>query len=371
MKEFRAVQVETINRPENRMTNTSRVCAKCGATVFADAPQGFCSVCLFRTGLGALAEENDAALEPTAPMQMDFGDYELLEEIGRGGQGVVYRARQKSLNRTVALKVIGLGQWSSTPHLRRFRRDAEAAASLEHPQIVPIYEIGERDGSCYFSMKFVEGGQLDEVVKREPMSTQRAAELLVKIARTVQFAHEHGILHRDIKPGNILLDRHGEPHLTDFGLARLIEQESTVTNSLDVLGTPSYMAPEQAAGRAKELTAAVDVYSLGAVFYQMLTGEPPFAGGTTYETIRMVLESEPRNPRVRNPKVDVDLATICLKCLEKDPPRRYATALALAEDLERWLRHEPIQARPTNVFRRAGKWVRRNPTTAALVPALV
>jgi serine/threonine-protein kinase len=192
---------------------------------------------------------------------LEFGDYELLEEIGRGGQGVVYRARQKSLNRTVALKVIGLGHWASTPHLKRFRHEAEAAASLEHPQIVPIYEIGERDGSCYFSMKFVEGGQLDEVVKREPMSIRRAAELLVKISRTVQFAHEHGILHRDIKPGNILLDRHGEPHLTDFGLARLIEQESTVTNSFDVLGTPSYMAPEQAAGNTKELTAAADVYA--------------------------------------------------------------------------------------------------------------
>ena len=297
-------------------------------------------------------------------MEMEFGDYALLEEIGRGGQGVVYRARQKSLNRTVALKVIGLGQWSSTPHLRRFRHEAEAAARLEHPQIVPIYEIGERDGSCYFSMKFVEGGQLDQIVRREPMSTRRAAELLVKIARTVQFAHEHGILHRDIKPGNILLDQNGEPHLTDFGLARLIEQESTVTNSFDVLGTPSYMAPEQAAGHVKKLSPAADVYSLGAVFYQMLTGQPPFAGGTTYETIRMVLESEPRSPRLWNPKVDVDLATICLKCLEKEPQRRYPSALALAEDLERWLRREPIRARRTGFFTRGRKWLQRNPTTA-------
>ena len=179
---------------------------------------------------------------------MEFGDYELLEEIGRGGQGVVYRARQKSLNRTVALKVIGLGPWATEAHLKRFRREAEAAASLEHPGIVPIYEVGERDGSCYFSMKFVEGGQLDEVVKREPMSIRHAAELIAKVARTVQYAHEHGILHRDIKPGNILLDQKGEPHLTDFGLARLVETESTVTRTLDVLGTPSYMAPEQAAG---------------------------------------------------------------------------------------------------------------------------
>ncbi len=353
------------------MINTARVCAKCGAAVFADEPRGFCSVCLFRTGLGEFGEENDAAPEPAAaPIQMDFGDYELLEEIGRGGQGVVYRARQKSLNRTVALKVIGLGRWASTPHLKRFRHEAEAAASLEHPQIVPIYEIGERDGSCYFSMKFVEGGQLDEVVRRERMSTRHAAELVVKIARTVQFAHERGILHRDIKPGNILLDRHGEPHLTDFGLARLIEQESTVTNSFDVMGTPSYMAPEQAAGRTKELTAATDVYALGAVFYQMLTGQPPFAGGTTYETIRLVIETEPRNPRLWNPKVDVDLATICLKCLEKDQKKRYETAEALAQDVERWLRHEPIRARRAGVITRSRKWVRRNPATAISVVSM-
>jgi serine/threonine protein kinase/tetratricopeptide (TPR) repeat protein len=300
-------------------------------------------------------------------MQMEFGDYELLEEIGRGGQGVVYRARQKSLNRTVALKVIALGQWSSTPHLKRFRHEAEAAASLEHPQIVPIYEIGERDGSCYFSMKFVEGGQLDEVVKREPMSPRRAAELLVKIARTVQFAHEHGILHRDIKPGNILLDRQGEPHLTDFGLARLLEQESTITHSSDVLGTPSYMSPEQAAGRTKELTPATDVCALGAVFYHMLTGQPPFAGGTTYETVKLLLETEPRRPRLLNPKVDRDLSAICLKCLEKDPQRRYPAAAGLAEDLEHWLKHEPISAKPSGFFTHARKWVRRKPAIAAVI----
>ena len=178
----------------------------------------------------------------------ELGDYELLEEIGRGGQGVVFRARQKSLNRTVALKVISLGQWASKAHLKRFRLEAEAAARLEHPGIVPIHEVGERDGSCYFSMKFVEGGQLDEVARREPMPIRRAVELIAKVARTVHYAHEHGILHRDIKPGNILLDAKGEPHLTDFGLARLVESESSVTHTLDVLGTPSYMAPEQAVG---------------------------------------------------------------------------------------------------------------------------
>jgi serine/threonine-protein kinase len=300
-------------------------------------------------------------------MITDFGDYELLEEIGRGGQGVVYRARQKSLNRIVALKVIGPAHRATEAHVKRFRREAEAAARLEYPGIVPIHEVGERDGQCYFSMKFVEGGQLDEVVRRAPMSIREAAELIAKVAHTVHYAHEHGILHRDIKPGNILLDQNGEPHLTDFGLARLMETESTVTGTMDVLGTPSYMAPEQAAGHNEQLTAASDVYGLGAAFYQLLTGHPPFAGGTTYETFRMVLEQEPRQPRLWNRKVDRDLATICLKCLEKDPKRRYSSALALAEDLERWLRHQPILGRRTGVFTRGKKWLRRNPTMALLL----
>jgi TolB-like protein/Tfp pilus assembly protein PilF len=351
------------------MTTVMHVCGKCGAKIFADAPQGLCSLCLFKTGLG-LAPDGGPVDEPSAPMR-EFGDYELLEEIGRGGQAVVYRARQKSLNRTVALKLIGLGQWSSTPHLKRFRHEAEAAASLEHPQIVPIYEIGERDGFCYFSMQFIEGGQLDELVRREPVPIQRAAELIAKVARTVHYAHEHHILHRDIKPGNVLLDRQGEPHLTDFGLARLVETETTVTRTLEVLGTPSYMAPEQAVGNNARVTRATDVYGLGAVLYELLTAHPPFAGGTTYETIRLVLDTEPRQPRLLNPKIDRDLNTICLKCLEKDPQRRYSSALALAEDLERWLKHEPIRARRTGLVTRGRKWVRRNPTSALLAASLV
>ena len=254
----------------------------------------------------------------TAPTLGEFGDYELLEEIGRGGQGVVFRARQKSLNRTVALKIIGLGQWASKAHLKRFRLEAEAAASVNHPCIVPIYEVGERDGSCYFSMALVDGGQLDAIANKQPMPLRRAAELIAKLARSVHYAHEHGILHRDIKPGNILLDKSGEPRLTDFGLARLLESESTITRTLEVMGTPSYMAPEQAAGETAKLTSATDVYGLGAVFYQLLTGHPPFAGGTTYETIRLLLNTNPRQPRLLNRKVDHDLSTIRLKCLEKD-----------------------------------------------------
>jgi serine/threonine-protein kinase len=323
-------------------------------------------VCLFKTGLASLDSENGEAPEPTvARMLKDFGDYELLEEIGRGGQGVVYRARQKSLNRIVALKVIGLAHWATQAHVKRFRMEAEAAASLDDPRIVPIYEIGERDGACYYSMKFIEGGHLDKIIGSHPMPGRKAAELMAKLAHTLHHAHQHSVVHRDVKPGNILLDAKGEPHLTDFGLARLAETESTVTRTLEVLGTPSYMAPEQAAGNNRLLTRATDVYGLGAVLYQLLTGHPPFAGGTTYETIRLLCDTEPRNPRVLNSKIDRDLSTICLKSIEKDPKRRYSSALALAQDLERWLKHEPIQARRTGVFARSGKWVARNPKLVA------
>jgi serine/threonine protein kinase/tetratricopeptide (TPR) repeat protein len=366
------------------MTTTSRFCRKCGATVPPDSPEESCGACLLEMALGsdeAEREEGGSASPktihpfgervPPSALLMDFGDYELLEQIGRGGQGVVFRARQKSLNRTVALKVINLGQWASKAHLKRFRLEAEAAARLEHPGIVPIHDVGERDGSCYFSMKFIEGGQLDEVVKRTPMSIRQAVELIAKVARTVHYAHEHGILHRDIKPGNILLDANGEPHLTDFGLARLVESESSVTQTLDVLGTPSYMAPEQAVGNNAAVSNATDVYGLGAVLYQLLTGQPPFAGGTTYETIKLLEDTEPRQPRLLNPKIDRDLSTICLKCLEKDPKRRYSSALALAEDLERWLKHEPILARHTGITGRSRKWVRRNPSSALLTASLI
>src|SRR6478752_9304233 len=253
------------------MIRVIRICRKCGAKIFSDVPEGLCPRCVLKSALGnfpdaavaggvdpgcsdtpSSADENGAPNNKksasAAELLGELGDYELLEEVGRGGQGVVFRARQKSLNRIVALKVISLGQWASKEHLKRFRREAEAAASLDNPGIVPIYDVGERDGSCYFSMKFIEGGQLDEVVRQRPLSTREAAELIAKVARTVHYAHEHGILHRDIKPGNILLDQKGEPHLTDFGLARLVESESTVTRTVEVLGTPSYMAPEQAAG---------------------------------------------------------------------------------------------------------------------------
>src|SRR5262245_42674464 len=377
------------------MMTVLRFCRRCGAEIPSDAPEEGCASCLLQVGLGLPPDTSsrpglttvvtesfarDEAIGAASPVKIpdhagellgELGDYELLEVVGRGGQGVVYRARQKSLDRAVALKVIGLGHWATEAHLKRFRREAEAAARLDHPGMVPIYEVGERDGSCYFSMQFIEGGQLDEVVKREPMPIRLGTELIAKVARTVHYAHEHGILHRDVKPENILLDQRGEPHLTDFGLARLLETESTVTRTLEVLGTPSYMAPEQAAGNNARLTSATDVYGLGAVLYQLLTGHAPFAGGTTYETIKLLLDSEPRPPRQLNPKINRELSTICLKCLEKDPQRRYSSAVGLAEDLEHWLKHEPIRAKPSGFFTRGRKWVRRNPSTAALVALLV
>src|SRR5438874_3075081 len=393
MEEFHGVQ-EGARTNDSTMIKVIRICRKCGAKIFSDAPEALCARCVLKSALSGLAGASvaggvdpghsatpSAADENGAPNNKksasaaellgELGDYELLEEVGRGGQGVVFRARQKSLNRTVALKVINLGQWASQAHLRRFRLEAEAAARLEHPGIVPIHEVGERDGSCYFSMKFVEGGQLDEVVRRKPMSIRQAAELIAKVAHTVHYAHEHGIVHRDIKPGNILLDVKGKPHLTDFGLARLIETESAMTRTMEVLGTPSYMAPEQAVGNNAAISSLTDVYGLGAVLYQLLTGQPPFAGGTTYETIKLLLDTEPRSPRLLNPKIDRDLSTICLKCLEKDSQRRYPSALALAEDIERWLKHEPIQARHIGIFTRGRKWVRRNPTSALLAASLV
>ena len=349
-------------------STTQSVCVRCGARVASTVGwRDVCVHCLLRSVLDPEHVDHDGTLKRSddgAPIE--FGDYELLGEIGRGGQGLVFRARQMSLNRTVALKIISLGQWASKAHLKRFRREAEAAASLDHPGIVPIYEVGEHEGQYYFSMKFVEGGQLDEVVKREPLSIRRAAELIAKVARTVHYAHQHGILHCDIKPGNILLDSNSEPHLTDFGIARLVETESDVTRTLEVLGTPGYMAPEQAMGRNKQLTSATDVYGLGAVLYQLLTRHPPFAGETSYATIKLLLDTEPRSPRLLNSKVDRDLSTICLKCLEKEPQRRYSSALALAEDLEHWLKHEPIQAQRTGIFRRGCKWVQRKPAIAAV-----
>jgi serine/threonine protein kinase/WD40 repeat protein len=366
---------------------TGQLCAECGAEIPVDSPEGLCTRCLLVAGLKQPADQSETVAadlqplltKPASPLGVKlhyFGDYELLEEVARGGMGVVFRARQVSLNRIVALKLISAGALATPEVVKRFKAEAEAAASLSHPNIVPIYEIGEHQGQHYFSMGFIEGPNLREGLSQirnlSPpgqvcgFQPRRAARLVSTIARAVHYAHQRGVLHRDLKPGNILLDGQGEPHLTDFGLAKLLERESTLTHTHALMGTPAYMSPEQARGETKEVTTAADVYGLGAVLYETLTGSPPFGGGTSMETVRQVLEQEPRRPSIFNPEVDADLETICLKCLEKEPNRRYGSAESLANDLDHWLRSEPITARPVSNYERLKKWVRRRPAIAVL-----
>jgi serine/threonine protein kinase len=279
-----------------------------------------------------------------------FGDYELLTEVARGGMGIVYKARQKALDRVVALKMILAGRLATPDDLGRFRTEAEAAARLSHPNIVTVYEVGELDGQHFFSMEFIEGTTLAQRLAGGPLPGRAAARYVRLIARAVHYAHQNGILHRDLKPSNILVDAADEPQVTDFGLAKRLGGDSGQTRTGAVLGTPSYMAPEQAAGRIKDLGPWTDVYGLGAVFYELLTGRPPFRSDTPVDTVMHVIERDPVPPRLLNPKVDPDLQTICLKCLEKDPRRRYPTAEALAEDLQRYLNGEQISARSANML---------------------
>lgn len=274
-----------------------------------------------------------------------FGDYELLEELGRGGMGVVYKARQVSLGRIVALKVMLRGDMASSADLARFRSEAESAAHLDHPGIVPVYEVGDQDGQPYFTMKFVEGTTLAKRLAEGPMSPRESAAILAPVCRAVQFAHGRGVLHRDLKPSNILIDVEGRPHVSDFGLAKRVQGDAGLTISGAILGTPSYMAPEQAAGSRGKLGPASDVYSLGTILYQMLTGRPPFQAASPVDTVLLVLEQEPLPPRLVNPRADRELEMIALKCLQKPQELRYDSAQALADDLEAFLADEPTLAR--------------------------
>ena len=379
-----------MEREESSVANgakmkTSLSCPVCGTKLPGDAPRGLCPQCLLGQALKIPTQVaktqtiSAASRNPEAvfynPTIRYFGDYELLGEVAQGGMGVVYYARQISLNRTVALKMIRSGQLASAEEVQRFRAEAEAAANLDHPNIVPIYEIGEHEGQYYFTMKLMEGGTLGdlnaECGTRNAKWLRHVAELVAKISRAVHHAHQRGVLHRDIKPTNILLDDQGEPHLTDFGLAKLVQGRADSTQSLAVLGTPGYMSPEQAAGKTKQLTTAADVYSLGAILYDLTTGQPPFKGDSTLEVLNQVQTKEPERPQKLNPNLDRDLQTICLKCLEKGPQLRYASAETLAQDLERWLAGEPIYARPITFDERAVKWMRRNPVVSGLAAAAI
>ncbi len=300
-----------------------------------------------------------------------FGDYVLLGEIARGGMGVVYRALQTSLEREVAIKMIDAGKLANDGAVRRFHTEAEAMAKLDHPNIVTIHEIGEHEGHYYFAMKLVDGPNLAEHIANQPMPSREAAELLVTIARAVQYAHDRGVLHRDLKPSNILLDAEGKPHITDFGIAKLAERAVGLTGSVAILGTPEYMAPEQAVGKTQNVGIASDIYSLGAVLYHMLTGHPPFKGETTLEILDRVVKQAPTPVRSINPNVDIGLEKICLKCLEKEPKNRYSTAEILALDLEKWLSHRPIETKETKRFGGTAKWIGGHPVLAILIALLI
>ncbi|HTK74679.1 MAG TPA: serine/threonine-protein kinase, partial [Gemmataceae bacterium] len=295
-----------------------------------------------------------------------FGDYELLEEIAEGGMGLVYKARQETLGRIVALKLVRSGRLAKPIDLARFRIEAEAAAGLDHPNIVPLYEIGEHDGQQYLAMKFIDGPSLAKL----PRGSIRAeVERLKAVARAVDFAHRQGILHRDIKPSNILTDSDGKPYVTDFGLAKRIDAELSLTESGQMLGTAGYVAPEQALGK-KGLTVTADVFSLGAVLFERLTGTPAFPGGTILERLRSLHHSVTPRPTFLMPQLPRDLETVVLKCLEREPGKRYLTAGALADDLSRWLRGEPIVARRVTAAERFWLWCRRNPAVAGLAAAM-
>jgi tRNA A-37 threonylcarbamoyl transferase component Bud32 len=361
-----------------------RACPQCGAELPVDAPEGLCPRCLLQQGIGEgsgapSSRANDPTLAPRTTTSGGaapgarvryFGDYEILEEIARGGMGVVYKARQMSLNRPVALKMI-LASELATPEARqRFRAEAEAAANLQHPNIVAIHEVGEHEGKQYFSMDFVVGKNLAEIVRGNPLPAERAASYVKTISEAIHFAHQRGTLHRDLKPQNVLIDADDRPRITDFGLAKRVDADSGLTRTGDVLGSPSYMPPEQAASQSAEIGPHSDVYSLGAILYELLSGRPPFAAATPWETICQVLQTPPVSPRKLNPDVPRDLETICLKCLEKQPQRRYHSARELAEELGRFLNHEPIHARPISLARRATFWARRHPWVITGVASL-
>jgi Serine/threonine protein kinase len=352
------------------VTKSPARCEKCGATI--QFHTGVCASCLFREGLQATDEVSRAVFETVIAevdvpdRQWRLGDYEILDEIGRGGMGVIYLAHQRHPKRIVAVKRVLDYHADSHETLKRFRREADAAASLDHPNILPIYEVSEsEDGLPFFSMKLAAAGSLQKVGPAMSAEPRRCVQLMAKVARAVEYAHGKGILHRDLKPGNILLDDRGEPLVSDFGLAKWLDANKDLTKSLTTFGTPGYTAPEQSEGKAADLTPAADVYSLGAILFDLLAGRPPFVGSNALAVIRQAAETSAPKLRSVTRSHDRDLETICARCLERDPKVRYQTAIDLATDLERWLDGRPIVARPVSVPTRLGRWSRRNPKLVA------
>ncbi|MHC1769229.1 MAG: serine/threonine-protein kinase [Verrucomicrobiia bacterium] len=363
---------------------SERACAECGQRLAEDIDESLCPVCALREiaeesadgAAGALAMVDpelkprpaDAGRSgPVSSLTGSFGDYELIEEIARGGMGVVCKARQRTLNRTVALKMVLGGPMASATARQRFLAEAQAAAGLQHPNIIAIHEVGQHEGQPFFSMDYVEGPNLAALLRDGPLPARRAAAYAKTIAEAVAYAHQKGILHRDLKPSNVLIDPLDQTRVTDFGLAKQLSGDSDLTVSGQVLGSPNFMAPEQAQGRHREIGPGSDVYSLGALLYHLLTGRPPFQAATLTEVLRQVATTEPAAPRLLNAGIPRDLETICLKCLEKDISRRYPTAQWLANELSRFLRGEPILARPVGVAGKAAKWCQRNPLPAGAV----
>lgn len=347
----------------------TRRCETCGFDLPRGIPPGLCPNC----ALDSTQDVNSDTLLPLFSegelLPRDFGDYELLSEIARGGMGIVYKARQKSLERTVAVKMLLTGTFSHAEMVRRFRGEAVLAGGLHHPNIVPVHEVGTRDGQHFIVMDFVDGMNLSVVLRTEPISIRDTARIVQTIASAVHYAHEQNVLHRDLKPSNILLDRNGDPHVGDFGLARKIDGDSTITLTGQVLGSPNYMPPEQAASNRGKVSRRSDVYGLGAILYHCLAGRPPFQAETLEATLQLVLTADPISPRLLNPSVPPDLETICLKCLEKEQGRRYTTAQELADELTRFLENQPIHARRITRLEKMARWCRRNPPLAVAVGA--
>ena len=351
--------------------NSAVTCQRCSVTLPAYSNDGLCPVCMLRS----VFEEpgNDGA--PTPPTRLalprTFGAYELIEEIGRGGMGVVYRARQQALDRIVALKLLLGGAYSSEAMLRRFQIEAAAAAALRHPGIVAIHDYGESEGQPYYTMELMEGRNLAQVSGGNPLEARHAAQYLRDIADAVRYAHGRNILHRDLKPSNILIDHDDRARVADFGMAKRLDLDRGVTLTGQLVGSPNYAAPEQVSGRETDVGVPTDIYALGALLYHLLTGRPPFLAATLEETLRLLHSSEPVTPRDLNPAIPLDLETICLKCLAKEPGRRYATAAALLDDLDCFLTHRPIQARPPSFVYRARKYARRNRTVVTAACAVI